>query len=681
MPNIITNCPKCRAKVEVPPGKAGRWALCKCGNLFKIGAPSGVSVKTPVSKKRGYHVTVRGDTYGPYAADRMREMIRAGRIGPGSLVWGKTLKEWTPLERVAEFSEDLRAAAAEPAADAGHEDVEEMWHFQHGDVRRGPMSLDEIVAACREGQVRADDRVWSNRMNGWRDAAETPELAEALAAGVAVDQGELWYFRTSEGVEGPVSFEDLRAFVEEKLVRPGDGVYGKSLVKWQDIRDVPQLHEAIAAAERGLGAADRSAQQWYFRSGGRERGPVTERFMAERVTGRSLKAHDYVYGPGSPEWRRVRDVPELARYCDPRDLADAPAEEITSRSAHRGSAIRVRSKTTVIVIAACVVGLAVAVALIALLHGEADSPDPDGFAVPTEPVALAGVWVDLFLTDAQALPSAERRKIEARLKRLTADGGLDVYSADVREALRAFVRVRGRTRLQVERAPCAIGRAEDGDTFCYHASPIESASITVPVGPQRTEKTFYAKDFEELRCVRLRAGKLVTGVLLSPDGDGWKVTGFGRVAFVGAGAGPMQFRYVTGVRSADPSEASVMLRGGVARSTPSGDQWGPYGDLMGMDVTLVPTSVQEARRDDPGRGPVLVRADTGMSFDEVVRRYGPPQLTAEVDLSAADLRVLETAGGAAYYTRLKAHYYGAFGIAVDKASGRVIGFLFEPPSP
>jgi hypothetical protein len=176
-------------------------------------------------------------------------------------------------------------------------------------------------------------------------------------------QGELWYYRSGGKTEGPVSLEELTRLVEEKKVWIGDAVFSKTLGAWRDIRAVPQLEGAIGAAEAGLGQADRKAPSWFFRSEGQERGPVTEHFLAELVVSGSLKAEDSVWGPRSGQWRRVLDVPELARYLnsgaleavEPAQASHQPEEdthEVEPPAAVGRELSRPRRKTIILVILA-----------------------------------------------------------------------------------------------------------------------------------------------------------------------------------------------------------------------------------------------------------------------------------------------------------------------------------------
>jgi hypothetical protein len=77
-----------------------------------------------------------------------------------------------------------------------------------------------------------------------------------------------------------------------------------------------------------------------------------------------------------------------------------------------------------------------------------------------------------------------------------------------------------------------------------------------------------------------------------------------------------------------------------------------------------------------------VRASSGATLQQVRERFGETQLTVEMDLSAAPVRIVSVGPtDGTYYTRVTAAYYGSFALAADPASGRIVGYVFGAAAP
>jgi len=798
MRNISVRCPDCGAEFMVPASMAGRRARCTCGRPLTVPAaaqePEGVRRSPPSlssfraakwyvseeglsagpfsfdeikkmvlrgeltperlvyaaplgewrrlssvpwlqpghgARKAGeeqWYVAVKGARYGPYSTERVLEMIKDGRLVSESLLWTQEMKGWRPLRRIKRFASALQQAEA----GAG---VEEMWYYIRDGDRVGPLSFEQIIAAAQEGKLSAGDRVWSNRLDGWRDAGSIPELARAAAQATG-GRARLWYYRkrpragqraTAEGdVRGPVSLRKLCGLVETKQLTAGDTVYHKGLGAWRDIRDVPELQAALAAAVSGLGRTDRAAEQWYFRTGQAggataakpERGPVTERFLAEMVAKGSVKADDLVWGPHFDRWRPVREVPSLVRHLpaealDGRDLPDlGPAQaaregepteidtaEVETLTQPARPTLADHRRTVIALVAVGALTLILAATLYldwrsgaGTIPGEAAGEPP--FGVPEEPVAFVKAWLGLFLTDAEELAPLERQIHRDRLDLFCRGGQIDAYAEDARSALKEA----GAGVLSVREVPCGILRAEDGQSFCYHV-PFAGPSVTVRAvlparsasgDPQQVQKTFARDRFGPLRCFRVTAGDSASApsalVLVEPPpaesaaGD-LRVVALGRLAYVGAAAGAMRIRYATGYKSASMTESDSLLCLGVSREPGlEATDWRAYGELMSVDTCLVPARALKRSRQLSVRSGerLLVTTRTGLARNGVASRYGPPQSTETIELPAAGVRAVAAVPGVAVpvYPRVVVDHYGPFGVASEPASGEVIGFLF-----
>ncbi len=68
---------------------------------------------------------------------------------------------------------ERREKAAEPTE-------EKVWHFAKGAETVGPVTTDELIAAAKAGEIKADTQVYRAE-SGWRAAAAVPELAAYLS--------------------------------------------------------------------------------------------------------------------------------------------------------------------------------------------------------------------------------------------------------------------------------------------------------------------------------------------------------------------------------------------------------------------------------------------------------------------------------------------------------------------
>jgi len=771
MSNITVKCGSCGAEFTVPASLAGERAVCKCGQHIQIPRPgqeaaaapgpslqqlqadkwyinqggqtlgplSFDDVKTRVlhgelkldqtvyaaclggwrqvsdvealrpgagqkTAEEQWFVSVQGKRYGPYPASYMEEMIKAKRLTGESVVWSPSMGDWHPLSRVARFEQLVRAVEATDA-------VEEMWYFMRDNERVGPLSLDQLVRAGREGRIRPDDRVWSNRLGAWTDPATIPELSEAMRAARMVSKAELWYYKSGDEVGGPIGFEELARLVETKKVRAGDTVFSKTIGTWKDIRNVPELEPAIIAAEAGLGRADSDKEQWYFRAQGKERGPVSERFLAEMVAKGTLKGSDQIWCQSVQKWQPVSAAPQFARYLSTAEVSKTlgdetvvEATEIPTSMVETGG--RGMSKWKIIglvAIGVLIVGLAVVLFIEGSKPKDGGKAGPKGpkFEVPKEPNAFLKAWLDLFLKDTTRLSVLDRDAHTQKLSMFSPDGGMDACAADVRNTLMRFQRSPRGGSISFEQVECSIRRAEDSETFCYHTAfrtPDVMVKARKPAeggqGFTEVEKKFRSLDFKPLRMYQVvyKPGVGDKGTVIHPSAlalvmeakGGLQIVAFGRMGHVGAQAGPNQVTYITGFKSPPPPlESSCLLLPGITKLPGAEkDDWEKYGEVLSVDSTLVPQVVMRCKDDATttllSLPQLVVLGETGLRAEKLQEKYGPPSRIQEFDLGSNLLeRRQATEGGGKLYSMADGLYYGKFAFAADKESGEVVAFLFH----
>lgn len=669
-----------------------------------------------------WYVSVNGENYGPYSASRMLGMLRAGRISSRTLVWTQELESWMPLAQVELFAGELRRGESGERAEPSGKDappgesrpsrqerpddvalpvadevstareqveVEEAWHYIKGGRKVGPLSLERIIDAAREGRIEPDDRVWSNRAGHWQDVSEVPELTSALKEGRA-GQGTLWYYRQQGKVTGPLRFEELERLVVERAVWIGAEVYSKELAEWLDIRRAPQLQRALAAAQAGLGAADAQREQWYFMQEGKERGPVTERLLAEMIANGSLGGDDRVWGPGFEDWLPLRSVPRLARR-----MAGGVPESVRRESravfSRQASVGFLAAGVHRWLLGSAAVLLIAAIAVVCYLStGEKtpEAPGHGGMLPGSRPEAEEVVrdWLELFARDHSDMSAVERQALQEELRRFSPGGYLDCYSEDARlAAVRAG-------DLAAEELPCHLVRSEDREHFCYHVQfAASSVRVKAPGATslgsdelREVEKSFGRNEFVPLRCfeVRSRAGARVhpSALVLTTDTEnGAAVVAFGRLAHVGAAAGGRQVAYACGIKSCSAAEADALIRIGVEETLAGAEAWQAFGEAMRLDGRLVPGTVKEkllaALRGEPDGKGVMVFGRSRMSLSQVEEVFGPAPRAERVETSRGRFRAV-SAGPGPLYAQLTVHYYGSLGLCTDGEGNQIVAFLF-----
>lgn len=764
---ISVKCQACGAEYKVPPSMAGRRTACTCGADLSIPLPqderSAVDPKKlqsaqwyvntdgetrgPISyeevralvargqlraehrvyaeplgdwKQAGevdalrpgggeeadrWFVSRRGERYGPYDTERMQEMIREGRLGPKTKAWSPVLGEWKTLRSIGRFSETLKEAEAGQA-------VEEMWYYTRGGRRHGPMSLEGIIEAVREGRVRPADHVWSNRLDGWVEAREVSELSEALQAGAGERRGEIWYYRHEGETGGPVDLHSLRDLVERRELSPGDTVFNKELGEWKRVSQVPELQDAVAAARSGVGRARRRTGDWFYIQEGNERGPVSERFLAQRLSSGRLSPDTRVFGPGADQWRRARSVPELADYL-PEEARGGPTVDETPTGVVEGipqTGVSLFWKAAgLATVGLLVVGLAV-VLYVSSRPAEVEGGGPEvTFRVPDDPEKMILAWLEIFLQDTADLPDVEVRAREQRLARFYSGRHMDLYPADVRFRLQRAMREaggEGGDALSVERTDREIVRAEDERNFCYHV-PFRRGEVTVRKAylqqgmMMRRRKVFGGRSFRPVRVYRILVGgqsphpSAYVLLMRRPEEDAptggeeaspWVIVSMGRAAHVGAQVGERRARYLTGYKAPSMRESDCLLQVGIERRPGTrGSEWEGYGQLMSVASGLVAAPVVERRAEVARRGMeedlllVFARAAASQDREDVEETYGAAGQTEEITIPSPQVRTMEAVDGAGerLYSRVTAHFYGDFGLGIDPVSGDVIGFVFR----
>jgi len=488
--------------------------------------------------------------------------------------------------------------------------------------------------------------------------------------------------------------------------------------------------EAEAPAEAAAEAPAKPTAKWYVSKGGQSKGPFCLADLQAQAVEGKLGPENMVYGPGSDQWRHVREVPELAPFAAPDGAAAAPpppspaapaaASETVRRPAPRSlraaqvakakaALHKKKSKAGPKIAVGVVVLAALVVGAVMLSQREVPGPGPTSTntstgqptgtqQTPNQPGAAVKAWLGLFVKKREDVAPDRWESVQQSIKPYCLGGRPDAYAADVRERLRTTWRARGDGEgIQIVETECDLVRAEKGDVFCYHVAPGEGEEPgPVRVSPaqgeaEESETTFPASAFRKLRCFEVRSGESMVHpsarVLAVDEGGKLKIVACGRLAHVGAKAGSMHVRYVTGRKAGSMQEMDSALRVGVEPMAglvlQGGRDWQEYGELISADSRLVPKSVLERRltfvSEDTG---LVISLRTGKALSEATHVYGEPQITRDIVLPSAYYKVVHAGpdAGWGFRVELQANNYGNFALAVKPDTGEIVGFLFRQPA-
>lgn len=158
------------------------------------------------------HVRFRGNLFGPYTPDELRDMMRKGRT-PSTWEISLDRQTWRPIRELealvrsaypALAADDSGTDMAEPAivypaessqiprpaemstgdrqARTATEFGEAQWYYAEGDRQIGPVPESRMMALARAGELSPQTLVWTLNMETWRPLVET-RLRQALKGG------------------------------------------------------------------------------------------------------------------------------------------------------------------------------------------------------------------------------------------------------------------------------------------------------------------------------------------------------------------------------------------------------------------------------------------------------------------------------------------------------------------
>ncbi|MGB9688192.1 GYF domain-containing protein [Thermogutta sp.] len=166
------------------------------------------------------HVRFRGNVFGPFTPDELRDLVRRGR---SASTWEISLdrQTWRPIGELEtlvrsaclplQFDVDKLPATIDengapsavsvysPGQSAPGSGTSEgtnatspgtgeaLWYYADGEEHVGPVPESRIIALIREGVLKASSLVWTLNMETWRPVSET-RLRRVLPKAVAADR-------------------------------------------------------------------------------------------------------------------------------------------------------------------------------------------------------------------------------------------------------------------------------------------------------------------------------------------------------------------------------------------------------------------------------------------------------------------------------------------------------------
>ncbi|MFP4029150.1 MAG: GYF domain-containing protein [Candidatus Brocadiia bacterium] len=317
-----------------------------------------------------WHMTVKGETYGPYSTKRLLELIDQGRASAKSKVWCKQLGEWATLGETMPFVKSpTPEEIEEPVVEEGKAEKEavaeekapgEEWYIDQDGLTVGPVTLEYLESLAEGGGLAPDQEVKDPETGEWVPASSVESLEQILAETAA---------RSAEEVEAPeqepeaaeeiatetppaetetipaeeVSDEEAEAAEQEpeaaEEIAAETPPAETETIPAEEVSDeeaeAPEKEaeavEEVAAAPAEEEVAEAAAAEWYVAVDGEEYGPYDVPEMEEMLQEGRINAETPVWKESFEEWSTVGEVDAFETYLEEaaEEVAEAPSVEET----------------------------------------------------------------------------------------------------------------------------------------------------------------------------------------------------------------------------------------------------------------------------------------------------------------------------------------------------------------
>ena len=182
---------------------------------------------------------------------------------------------------------------APPAPAAGAESAPAWWHAGPNSAQVGPMQLEDLHAALKDGKIHQGTLVWGPGVPQWvpysaafsqstsEESASDTTGAAQTTAGTA---GAEWFYAGIDGERhGPIPLRSFHALAAKEAVHVGTLVWHASLPEWMPATAVPQvaeLLEAAAAAEASNASTTQKLAEEQEAAAAKQRGQKRKRATA-----------------------------------------------------------------------------------------------------------------------------------------------------------------------------------------------------------------------------------------------------------------------------------------------------------------------------------------------------------------------------------------------------------------
>lgn len=158
------------------------------------------------------YIRIRGRVQGPFEMEKLRGLARRGQFSRMHQV-STDGAQWQSASDYPElFASPVHAAAQEvtPAAEPltpvpaaksnGHTSSHTAaWFYTQGESQRGPVDFEALKELAAQGQLKANDAVWTEGMNNWATAESLASLADLFQNHQTVDTDSSRHDSTDHG--------------------------------------------------------------------------------------------------------------------------------------------------------------------------------------------------------------------------------------------------------------------------------------------------------------------------------------------------------------------------------------------------------------------------------------------------------------------------------------------------
>lgn len=195
-----------------------------------------------------WYYLLKGEQFGPVSEEALRREILAGVIDAQTMVWNPAMTEWRPLSEALPDAVAIQVSSpappvppappappappvpptqpAPPTAPVSSAPTPTInWYYLAGSQQQGPVNEITLGQLISAGTLTADSLLWREGLSNWAPVSEVlPNLLPPPAE---------WYYLLNGQQIGPVSEQDLRAWLQEGRLTATCLVWKSTMSEWQ----------------------------------------------------------------------------------------------------------------------------------------------------------------------------------------------------------------------------------------------------------------------------------------------------------------------------------------------------------------------------------------------------------------------------------------------------------------